>query len=421
MKIVIVSGFRIFPNFTGGHIRTGSIARALARLGHHVLIYSLAGRRSDYRFARSRSSYRLDSIEPNLSEETNLGMLFGLLQASARRLDFPRVWQYRLLHHGIVPRRLRKALRDADLVLSDMPWCPPVPGFAGKPWLLLSHNLEHRILELGPARHRRYARWMRAIECGAPQRYQDILACAEEDQKFFRSHDASGRLRLPIVRNGVDPEAYRTSDEMRRQIRRELELHETDTLLVFSASNFSPNVEALETLRTFCRTQASFLENEKVRILALGSVMSAPGREGSMLFTGPVPAILPYLAAADAGLNPVVRGSGSNVKLFEYLAAKLPVVSTAFGVRGTGLEPGRDFIPYDPADPAAAIGTLLHAASREQWRQQAQAVWERHRHACDISEIVKDATQNLPWFTTAAPAAAAPLSATQYRLEGGSP
>ncbi|MEQ1883316.1 MAG: hypothetical protein ABL878_20375 [Burkholderiales bacterium] len=40
------------------------------------------------------------------------------------------------------------------------------------------------------------------------------------------------------------------------------------------------------------------------------------------------------LAAADAGMNPVTAGGGSNVKVPAYLALGLAVISTAFGVRG---------------------------------------------------------------------------------------
>jgi len=408
LNIVLISGFRIFPSFTGGHIRTGSIARALARMGHRVLIYSLAGRHGDYRLSDLWSgSYRVDQIEPELSEETNLGLVFGLLQALGRRLNYPRVWQYYLLRSGIVPRRLKLALRSADLILCDLPWCPPIAGaFHGSPWFLLSHNLEHRLLEQGPPRHRRFATWMRTIECAAPTRYQEILACAEEDQAFFRGCDPSGRLRLPIVRNGVDPEAYRAPPGARRRVRAELGLDEADTLLVFSGSGFAPNVEALQALREFCRAESVFLERERVHILALGSVSAAPGREGALISTGRVPEILPYLAAADAGLNPVIRGSGSNVKLFEYLAAKLPVISTAFGVRGTALEPDRDYIPYDPADPSQAIRKFLHGKSRPEWKLHAERVWTRHRRSCDISELVKEATLQLPQFQTFA----APIS-----------
>jgi glycosyltransferase involved in cell wall biosynthesis len=241
---------------------------------------------------------------------------------------------------------------------------------------------------------------MRAIESAAPGRYQEILACAEEDHDFFRKHDPARRLRLPIVRNGVDPEAYRAPPGARERVRAELGLEEPDTLLVFSGSGFAPNVEALEQLRAYCRAEAAFLQRERVHILALGSVSETPAREGALISTGRVPEILPYLAAADAGLNPVTRGSGSNVKLFEYLAAKLPVISTAFGVRGTALEPDRDYIPYDPSDPSEAIRKFVHCNTRAEWMLNAERVWARHRRSCDISELVKAATLQLPQFQT---------------------
>jgi glycosyltransferase involved in cell wall biosynthesis len=399
LKIVLISGFRIFPSSTGGHIRTGGVARALARMGHRVLIYSLGGRQGDYGLPQLLgASYRLDAIEPNLSEETNLGLVFGLTQAIGRRLDYPRVWQYRLLRSGFVPRRLKQAVRDADLIICDMPWCPPIKGFEGSPWLMLSHNLEHRLLEQGPPRHRRFAAWMKQIESSAPLQYEEILTCADEDHDFFRSCDGGGKLQLPIVRNGVDPEAYRATPEARARVRTELGLSEADTLLVFSGSNFAPNLEALEALRIFCRVAADFLSRERVHILALGSLSPTASREGALICTGRVPEILPYLAAADAGLNPVTRGSGSNVKLFEYLAAKLPVLSTTFGVRGTALEVDRDYLLYDPSSPADAIRRFLRDNNRAGWREHAEQVWLRNKRICDISELVKEATRDLPRF-----------------------
>jgi glycosyltransferase involved in cell wall biosynthesis len=404
LNIVLISGFRVFPSISGGHVRTASIARALSRMGHRVLIYSLAGRRGDYRLSDLfRGWRRVDQIELNLSEETNLGLLFGLLQAIGRRLGYPRVWQHFLLRSGIIPHRLKLALRSADVIFCDMPWCPPIAGaFRGRSWVLISHNLEYRLLEQGPPRHRRFAAWMRAIECAAPSRYQEILACAEEDRDFFRSCDPGGRLRLPIVRNGVDPEAYRAPAGARERVRAELRLEEADTLLVFSGSGFQPNMVALEALRSYCRAESAFLERERVHILALGSMSALPAREGALISTGRVPEVLSYLAAADAGLNPVVGGSGSNVKVFEYLAAKLPVISTTFGVRGTELEPGRDYIPYDPDHPSEAIRQFVHGNSRAEWKLHAERVWARHRHSCDIGELVEAATLQLPQFQNAA-------------------
>jgi glycosyltransferase involved in cell wall biosynthesis len=398
MNILLVSGFRIFPTSTGGHIRSGSIARALARLGHQVLIYSLAGRRGDYGFRTMfQRTHRVDDIEANLSEETNLGLGYGLLQAVGHRCDWPRVWQYALMRRGIVPSRLRSALMRADIVIGDMPWCPPVPEHGvDRPWYLLSHNLEHRLLEQGNPPHRRFATWMKKIESDAPQTYRDILACAEEDREFFREHDLKRHSKVPLLRGGVDPKAYAAPAGERARIRAGFGLGEADRLLVFAGSGFAPNREALAELGKFCAAEADFLERERLFFLILGSITPAAYRKGALIATGRVPEVAPYFAAADAGLNPVTRGSGANVKLFEYVAAKLPVISTTFGVRGSMLKAEIDYLAYAPQTFKAVLERFLRERTPAQWRAHAHEVWERHKGTCDIEILVRDALSQLP-------------------------
>jgi Glycosyl transferases group 1 len=399
-NIVLVCGFRIFPANTGGQVRTSGIVRALARMGHRVQLYSLAGREADYRDAGvRRQAFRIDQIEPNLTEQVNLGLGFGLLQTLGRRFDYPRVWQYQLLRRGLVPRQMRQALTGADIMLSDMPWCPPVPGpWSHKPWFLISHNLEYRLLEQANALHRRFAGWMRNVETAAPVQFRDIFACTAEDRDFFREHAIRQHrhLQLPIVGCGVDPAAYRTAPGTRERMRAQLGLVETDHLLIFSGSNFGPNYEAAAALREFCRAEAAFLAREKVYVMVVGSVMSAPVRERSFIATGRVPEVASYLAAADVGVNAVTRGSGSNVKLFEYMAAQLPIISTEFGVRGTQLQTGSDYLPYTQLRPA--IERYIAGGDHHSWRTYAAAVWERHRASCDINAQVLKAIASIPEF-----------------------
>lgn len=387
----------------GCHVRTGGIARSLARMGYRVRIFSLAGRRDDYRlFSVGRRASHVVQIEPNLTEEIHLGLLTGLLQTIARRLDYPRVWQYVLLERGIIPRRLRDLLCESDVVICDMPWCPPVPGpWSTKPWFLISHNLDHRLLEQSSRHHRRAAAWMRAVEARAPRRYRDIFACTEEDRDFFRQHDPTAQLLLPIVRCGVDPAAYKVAPGTRERVRAELGLADEDHLLVFSASRYPPNDDAAAALRKFCQEETAFLASHRVRILVLGSVLPGPSREGAFATTGRVPEVAPYLAAADAGLNAVTWGSGSNVKLFEYLAAHLPVISTEFGARGSGLEPGRDYLPYDSPQLRPVIERFLDGGTRDHWRGFADDVWSRHQHSCDIQLLVSEAICRLRDFPPA--------------------
>jgi Glycosyl transferases group 1 len=337
-------------------------------------------------------------IEPRLKESTHLGLTFGMTQAIARRLKFPRVWQHHMLARGMVPKRLEQALQQADIVLSDLPYCPPIPGpWREKPWFLISHNLEHKLLEQGSTREQRFANWMRDIEAAAPQTYTDILTCAEEDRAFFRAHDLRSSSRLPMVRCGVDPQLYAFLPGTRSQTRANLGLTDEDWVLVFSGSGFAPNVAAFQEIKDFCDAEAEFMARSRVYILVVGSVSSGAYRRGALIVTGPVPEVLPYFAASDAGINMVTRGSGSNVKLFEYLAARLPVISTAFGVRGTELMPFEDYLPCSRGDLREVIQNFI-GNDRAYWRSKAEEVWSRHKHSCDIQDLVNDAISVLPAF-----------------------
>lgn len=399
-KIVMLCGYRIFPPSTGGHVHSTTIARALARLGNDVLVYCLAGRREDYTEAGgfSRTPRRVQ-IEPGLVEEVNLGPLYGVLQTISRRLGMPRVAQFELLRRGVIPARLREELLGADLVVSDFPFCPPVPGpWSGKPWFMISHELEFKLFRQGSRLERLFAGWMEGVERAAPGRYRDIFVCAQEDRDFFRAQDPAGRLKLPYIRCGVDSKMYVAAPGARERVRGELQLAPEDWLVVFSGSRYGPNLDALAEIRAFCRAEAAFLAERRIYLLALGSMVPAPEREGNFIATGPVPEVLPYFAAADIGLNPITRGSGSNVKLFEYLVARLPVISTVFGVRGTDLQPEVDFLPYEPQTLRAALDRFLASRSREAWRRHADEVLARHFRACDIQELVQDAVAQRPEF-----------------------
>ncbi len=65
------------------------------------------------------------------------------------------------------------------------------------------------------------------------------------------------------------------------------------------------------------------------------------------------------LWSADLGLNPMLRGSGTNLKLVEYFAAGLPVVSTPLGARGVAVRPGEHLWTAEAGELGAAIAAAL--------------------------------------------------------------
>lgn len=70
-----------------------------------------------------------------------------------------------------------------------------------------------------------------------------------------------------------------------------------------------------------------------------------------------VPTVAPFLRRAAVAVNPVVSGSGVNIKVVEYLDAALPLVSTSLAVRGLPLRPGTDLEVHD--DPEAFADAVL--------------------------------------------------------------
>ncbi len=66
-----------------------------------------------------------------------------------------------------------------------------------------------------------------------------------------------------------------------------------------------------------------------------------------------VPDVQPHLRRAAVAVNPVVSGSGVNIKIVEYLDAGLPLVSTSLAVQGLPLRSGTDLEVHDAPDAFA--------------------------------------------------------------------
>jgi glycosyltransferase involved in cell wall biosynthesis len=124
----------------------------------------------------------------------------------------------------------------------------------------------------------------------------------------------------------------------------------------------------------------------------LSQLVAARGLEDRVRMTGPVAQdeLLHYTVDADVGVIPYQAVGLNNYyttpnKLFEYMAAGVPVAGSRFPelirfVEGLGI--GRTFDPRDPQDIAAAINGVLgdeaaHTAMRERARAAAtRLTWE---------------------------------------------
>lgn len=239
----------------------------------------------------------------------------------------------------------RRAMERADVVIFSHPWLwPPLSEDVrrlGVPVIYDSHNVEWRLrkeLLAGTPMGRALAENVRYVEADLC-RYADlVLACSREDRDAFLGDFGLEPSRVEIVPNGVDTTTITPPDEERRRAARS-ELHVPDGAIasIFIGSAYGPNVDAAEWL---AHTLAPAMPEHRFLLVGgVGDVLKSR-RPHNLDVLGPVDrdGLLRALSAADVALNPVPHGSGTNIKMFDFMAAGLPIVSTPAG--GRGIDPG---------------------------------------------------------------------------------
>ncbi|MCB0416059.1 MAG: glycosyltransferase [Bdellovibrionaceae bacterium] len=372
-------------------MRSSNLAKSLSRSGYEVYVYSYTGRKSEY---LSRTPSGENRISPQLVEYVDRSPLRACLQFLTYALHLPNLWFSIPWAFLQCPKHLRERIEWADLVLVDFPFHLPLLEryLENKPRILNSHNLEHEIpygtRVLKPARLRR---WLHSMETRAGKSADLVLACGAVDNQFYDGLAPS----VVAVPNALDPRSF--SKMGREETRREWGINNDATVFLFTASKYGPNGEAFAKLQEFHQREGAALVEHGIEILVVGSVSDKGQREPGWTVTGFVESTQPFFAAADFALNPISSGSGTNVKMFEYLVHKLPILSTHFGTRGFNLEPEKDYLPFDFVD---LKDRLLQAAdlSKAARLAMAESAFLRNQSLCDMDRVVQDRV--VPALTT---------------------
>ena len=164
-----------------------------------------------------------------------------------------------------------------------------------------------------------------------------------------------------------------------------------EIIVVFSGA-FRAWHGAIHLVRAVAQLQASGRHDIKAVFIGDGPELERVRREASgltgVIFTGSLPhnQMPACLAAADIGVAPFdVTAFGplslgffwSPLKVFEYMAAGLPVVAPNIDRLSQLIEDGREGVLYDASEPTALAGALVELA--DSVNRQKLAVAARHR------------------------------------------
>jgi glycosyltransferase involved in cell wall biosynthesis len=171
------------------------------------------------------------------------------------------------------------------------------------------------------------------------------------------------RHRVVVAPHGVDTCSVRFTSGPARRGRRDRwlravpEMHGggegEGAIAVFIGSDHRPNVEACARIVELAHRMP---DTTFVVAGGVGESFGWTALPANLLVAGWVSETVKFglLAAATVALNPMQSGYGSNVKVPDYLAAGVPVLTTPFGARGFSLVDGvhaliREVDGFEPA------------------------------------------------------------------------
>lgn len=398
MRALFLSTQVPVPVDSGYAIRTLSLVRALAELGHEVDFLSFTNRPvTDLRPLSDlcREVALLPQQRVNLTRGGDyLGRLTALLRGrpfAIQRCASPKMLA--LTRQFLADNRYDFVLGDGVYGLANLPDTPV-------PVVLNCHNVEWMIikryaaLEKHPLK-RAYARIeaarMRRAEQAAGRRSAVATVCSAVDGATLRQMCPD--LPVVVVPNTIDIASFCSSAAET--------ISSPPTVLFQGVMDWYPNRDAVEffVAQIWPAVRARL---PQARFLIAGRNPPADWRQrwsatDGIEVTGTVPDLAPYVRAATVVAVPLRIGSGTRIKILEAAAARRPVVSTSVGAEGLEFQPGKEILIADAPDEfaAAVIELLANSERRAQMAQAAYAVVCEHYSQASVTAAMRQALSHV--------------------------
>ncbi len=233
---------------------------------------------------------------------------------------------------------LERSVKDSDMVVISHPYLYNAAQkyIGGKPFVYEAHNVEsimkQRMLPETSIKEELVKQVFEAEKaCCSDSLF--VTTCSEEDRQKLHEIYGTPLEKIFVVPNGVDTSATRyVSPEQRMENKRRLGL-ENEKITLFMGSWHGPNLDACEMIfkiaplcpdTTFLimGSQCAYFKDRSLpeNVAMLGLVSEAVKNR--------------TFGIVDFALNPMLSGSGTNLKMFDYMSAGIPIISTEFGTRG---------------------------------------------------------------------------------------
>jgi len=373
----------LHPVDKGGKIRTYNMLKELKR-EHHVTYLTLddGTANADARARATEYCHELICVPHRAHEKFTLAFYFELLlNLLSSRPYAIKKYESTAMSDKILELESRN---EFDLLVCDfLAPTANVPRTLTMSTILFQHNVEamiwkrHYEVQNNPLKKAYlYGQWrkMWQFEKEMCHRFDCVIAVSADDRDHMkREYGAEAVFDVPT---GVDTEFFSPSGAV---------VPKPHSLVFTGSMDWLPNEDAI---RYFMREIMPLIK-EKV----LDATLTVVGRnppaafvelsraEPSLIITGRVDDVRPYIESAAAYVVPLRIGGGTRLKIFEAMAMEKPVISTTVGAEGLALSNGVELLVADEAKSfAEAVVKVLTDSSYAFDLGQRAVSTVRHHH-----------------------------------------
>lgn len=362
MRILWLKNELLHPVDKGGKIRTYNMLKELKH-DHHVTYLTLDDGSASAEDRKNASEYcqELVCIPHAHREKFTPGFYFELILNLISRHPYAiKKYESHRMRREILERERNESF---DLVVCDfLAPAVNVPRSLKLPAILFQHNMEamiwkrHYEFQSDPIKKAYlHIQWrkMRRFEKEMCRRFDRVITVSVHDlEEMKREYGAEAIFDVPT---GVDTEFFRPSGRVPPSAHN----------LVFTGSmDWLPNDDAI---RYFMREIMPLIKKRTpaVTLTVVGreptpALVDLSKEDPSLIVTGRVDDVRPYIERAAAYVVPLRIGGGTRLKIFEAMAMEKPVVSTTVGAEGLPLTNGVELLLADePAAFADAVVRVL--------------------------------------------------------------
>ncbi|RYD35157.1 MAG: glycosyltransferase [Verrucomicrobiaceae bacterium] len=376
LKILWIKTSPLHPLTRGGDLRSFHMLRCLQK--HHRVVYAgLASGTTQWEGTKQSPLYSSEAhwTDHRLPEKSTPAFMLG---AARNALFSQSPYAATRFRSNAWEKSISAILKRQafDLLICDflfpsasLPWeqlrSPGSPAL-----LLFQHNVESQIWqrraenssELSRPYWREQWKRMERFEGKMSRRFDGVVAVSEDDADIFRRRFELDNV-IGHVATGVDGDHFQTVPRL---------LDGAPKIVFLGSMDWHANIDAVQ----------QFVAHSwpVIRAAHPTAIFQIVGRDPSpavrqladsnngIEVTGTVADVRPWLRNAHVMVVPLRIGGGTRIKIFESMAAEVPVVSTRIGAEGLPVEDERDLLLAD--DPASFAGQVIRVINNPDFARQ---------------------------------------------------